>query len=106
MRRTQEVAMESDVLVEARVSADVKNKAERVLEEMGLTVSDAVQLMLKQTAAQGTLPFAQESDDPEYDAWFRAKVQEALDDPRPDISDREANRRIARLQKELKAKFG
>ena len=40
----------------------------------------------------------------EHDAWFRAKVQEALDDPRPAIPDDEvsayfAKRRAAALQK-------
>lgn len=30
------------------------------------------------------------ADPVEYDAWFRAKVQEALDDPRPSIPHEEA----------------
>jgi hypothetical protein len=29
--------------------------------------------------------FASTEEAEAYDAWFRAKVQEALDDPRPDI---------------------
>ena len=41
----------------------------------------------------------------EHDAWFRAKVQEALDDPRPGIPHEEveayfAERRAAALLKE------
>ena len=32
--------------------------------------------------------------DPEYDAWFRAQVQEALDDPSPPIPHEEAMRQI------------
>jgi antitoxin (DNA-binding transcriptional repressor) of toxin-antitoxin stability system len=41
--------------------------------------------------------------DPEYDAWFRAQVQEALDDPRPGIPNEEveaefAQRRAATLR--------
>lgn len=40
----------------------------------------------------------------EYDAWFRTKVQEALDDPRPDIPNDEveayfAKRRAAALRR-------
>ena len=42
--------------------------------------------------------------DPEYDAWFRAQVQEALDDPHPGIPSEEveahfASRRAASLLK-------
>jgi DNA-damage-inducible protein J len=40
-------------------------------------------------------------DNPEYDAWFRAKVQEALDDPRPFVSNEEAKRRMMKRRKEL-----
>jgi antitoxin (DNA-binding transcriptional repressor) of toxin-antitoxin stability system len=41
--------------------------------------------------------------DPEYDAWFRSQVQEALDDPRPGIPNEEveaefAQRRAATLR--------
>jgi hypothetical protein len=32
--------------------------------------------------------------DPEYNAWFRAQVQEALDDPSPPIPHEEAMRQI------------
>ena len=32
--------------------------------------------------------------DPEYDAWFRAQVQEALNDPSPPIPHEEAMRQI------------
>jgi predicted transcriptional regulator len=31
-----------------------------------------------------------------YDAWFRTRVQEALDDPRPDHSDEEVEVHFAR----------
>jgi antitoxin (DNA-binding transcriptional repressor) of toxin-antitoxin stability system len=42
--------------------------------------------------------------DPEHDTWFRAKVQQALDDTRPDAPDEEveahfAQRRAASLLK-------
>lgn len=34
------------------------------------------------------------SDDPAYDAWLRAQVQEALDDPSPSVPHEEAIRQI------------
>jgi len=39
-----------------------------------------------------------------YDTWFRAKVQEALDDPRPPISHEEARARMEKLKAELLAR--
>lgn len=40
----------------------------------------------KRTAKEGALPFAMANNAAAHDAWFRTKVQEALDDPRPAIS--------------------
>lgn len=37
-----------------------------------------------------------------YDRWFRAKVQEALDDPRPGIPHDEAMARVDRLVEKKK----
>jgi DNA-damage-inducible protein J len=61
----------------------VKERAAAVLEEMGMTVSEAVRILLTRTANEGALPFALTADGAAHDAWFRAKVQEALNDPRP-----------------------
>jgi len=36
------------------------------------------------------------TDPVEYDAWFRAKVQEALADPRPGIPHEEVEARMAK----------
>ena len=45
------------VLVQARVDPKVKEDAAAVLEDMGLSISDAVRLMLVKTAKERTLPF-------------------------------------------------
>ena len=42
--------MASNALVQTRIDADVKEKATAVLENMGLTVSDAVRILLTRTA--------------------------------------------------------
>jgi len=47
---------------------------------MGLTISDAVRILLTRVAKEGALPMAFATDPTAYDAWFRTKVQEALDD--------------------------
>ncbi|MEK1890791.1 MAG: type II toxin-antitoxin system RelB/DinJ family antitoxin [Phyllobacterium sp.] len=96
--------MPSNALVQTRIDAEVKERATAVLEDMGLTVSDAVRILLTRTAREGALPLELISNSGAYDAWFRAKVQQALDDTRPDIDDADAeahfvNRRSAALRK-------
>lgn len=77
--------MASNALVQTRIDTDVKDRATEVLHNMGLTVSDAVRILLTRVANEGTLPFGFATDPATHDAWFRAKVQEALDDSRPAI---------------------
>jgi DNA-damage-inducible protein J len=96
--------MTSNALVQTRIDADVKKRATAVLESMGLTVSDAVRILLTRTANEGALPLEVVTSSEAHDAWFRAKVQEALDDTRPDIPHAEvelhfAKRRAATLRK-------
>ncbi|WP_375402693.1 type II toxin-antitoxin system RelB/DinJ family antitoxin [uncultured Sphingomonas sp.] len=49
--------MATNSLVQTRIDGAVKDEAAAVLKEMGLTVSDAVRLMLIRTAREKTLPF-------------------------------------------------
>lgn len=49
--------MASNALVQARIDGAVKDEATAVLRTMGLTVSDAVRLMLVRVAREKTLPF-------------------------------------------------
>ena len=79
--------MAAKALVQTRIDADVKEQATQVLENMGLTVSDAVRILLTRTAREGALPIELLSNSEAHDAWFRAKVREALDDERPDLDD-------------------
>jgi DNA-damage-inducible protein J len=99
--------MTANALVQARIDPSVKERAARVLEEMGLTVSDAVRILLTRTANEGALPFALATDPTVHDAWFRAKVQAALDDsspgiPRDKVEAHFAKRRAAALMKAAK----
>ena len=97
--------MPANALVQTRIDPAVKERAAEVLGELGITVSDAVRILLTRTANEGALPFALAQNAAEHDAWFRAKVQEALDDPRPAIPHKQvkahfAERRAAALRKE------
>jgi DNA-damage-inducible protein J len=49
--------MASNALVQARINGEVKAQAAAVLATMGLTVSDAVRLMLTRVAHDKVLPF-------------------------------------------------
>jgi DNA-damage-inducible protein J len=96
--------MASNALVQTRIDAEVKERATAVLEGMGLTVSDAVRILLTRTAKEGALPLELISNSSAYDEWFRAKIRQALDDTRPDVDDADAEahfkkRRAAALLK-------
>ena len=97
--------MSSNALVQTRIDPAVKERAAAVLGEMGITVSDAVRILLTRTANEGALPFSLAQNAAEHDAWFRAKVQEALSDPRPAVPHKQveahfAKRRAAAICKE------
>ncbi len=49
--------MAANALVQARINSDVKDEATAVLGAMGLTVSDAVRLLLTKVAEEHALPF-------------------------------------------------
>jgi len=49
--------MATNALVQARIDGAVKDEAAAVLAAMGLTVSDAVRLLLTKVAREHTLPF-------------------------------------------------
>jgi len=61
-------------------------------------------MLLTRTANEGALLFPLAANAAAHDAWFRAKVQEAIDDPRPGVPHarvkaRSAERRTAALKK-------
>lgn len=88
--------MPANALVQTRIDPAVKERAAMVLEELGITVSDAVRILLTRTANEGALPFALTQNAATHDAWFRAKVQEALDDPRPTVPHEKVEAHFAR----------
>jgi DNA-damage-inducible protein J len=90
--------MASTVPVQTRVDASVKERAGVVLDKMGLTVSDVVRIVLTRIANEGALPAGLTTDAATHDAWFRAKVQEALDDTRPDIPHAEVRATMAKVR--------
>lgn len=72
-------------MLHIRVDDKLKADAAEKLAVVGLTVSDAVRILLTRVVKEGALPAGLTVDPDAYDAWFRAKVQEALDDTRPPV---------------------
>ena len=50
--------MPTDTFVRARINSDVKARAAEALQAMGLSVSDAIRLLLTRVADEKRLPFA------------------------------------------------
>lgn len=72
--------MPAQSLVQTHVDADVTARASAILEATGLTVSDAVQILLTRTAQDGALPFELDANPAAYDAWYRARMRETAGD--------------------------
>ena len=49
--------MSADEVVRARIDGKIKKQAARVLSEMGLSVSDAIRMLLVRVAREKALPF-------------------------------------------------
>ncbi|WP_442886502.1 type II toxin-antitoxin system RelB/DinJ family antitoxin [Arsukibacterium sp.] len=68
-------------MLHVRVDNALKADAAAKLADVGLTVSDAVRILLTRISKEGGLPAGLVADADAYDAWFKAKVHEALQDP-------------------------
>ena len=77
-------------MLHIRVDDQLKAKAADALESVGLTLSDAVRILLTRVAAEGGLPAGLTANPDAYDVWFRAKLREAMDDPRPSVPHAQA----------------
>ncbi len=81
-------------MLHVRVDDRTKARAAAALESVGLTLSDAVRILLTRVAAEGGLPAGLTADPEAHDAWFRAKVREALEDPRPALPHAQAMQEV------------
>ena len=50
--------MATDTIVRARIDSDTKDRATKALQAMGLSVSDAIRLLLLRVAEEQRLPFS------------------------------------------------
>ena len=76
-------------MLHVRVDDDLKADAAKNLARFGLTVSDAVRILLTRITKEGGLPVGLTADPEAHDAWFRDKVKEALADTQPTLSHKQ-----------------
>ncbi|MBB5214641.1 type II toxin-antitoxin system RelB/DinJ family antitoxin [Parapusillimonas granuli] len=76
-------------MLHVRVDAKLKADAAEKLANFGLSVSDAVRILLTRVAKEGGLPAGLTLDPEAHDAWFAAKVRDALANTQPDIPHRQ-----------------
>ena len=98
--------MAANALLHTRIDAEIKERATAVLDNIGLSVSDVMRIVLTRVAKEGALPAGLTVDPAAYDAWFRAKVQEALDDPRPGIPHEKVEAHFAKRRAAAQLKAG
>lgn len=72
-------------MLHVRIDNALKADATEKLASVGLTVSDAVRILLTRVAREGGLPAGLTTDPDAHDAWFRTKVREAMADSRPAV---------------------
>ena len=72
-------------MLHVRIDEQLKAEASEKLANVGLAVSDAVRILLTRVTKEGGLPAGLTADPSAHDAWFRAKVQEALADTQPPV---------------------
>lgn len=76
-------------MLHIRVDDQLKADATEQLAHFGLTVSDAVRILLTRISEEGGLPAGLTADPEAHDAWFRAKVLEALASEEPTVPHQE-----------------
>ena len=67
-------------MLHVRIDQTLKNQATETLANYGLTISDAVRILLTRVVREAGLPAGLGAHPDAYDQWFRAKVREAMDD--------------------------
>lgn len=71
-------------MLHVRVDERLKAQAADALSNVGLSLSDAVRILLTRIAAEGGLSAGLTADPAAYDEWFRTKVREGAGGQAPD----------------------
>ena len=72
-------------VLQTRIDPSKRGEYAKVLSQMVLSVSDAMSIVLTRTATEDRFPVEIIADQASYDAWFKSKVMEALEDEEHDM---------------------
>jgi DNA-damage-inducible protein J len=70
-------------MVHVRIDEDLKISAAETLAKFGLTISDAVRILLTRVQEEGGLPAGLTMTPDQHEAWFDAKIEKALAEKGP-----------------------
>ena len=84
-------------MLHIRVDEELKANAAKKLASLGLTLSDAVRILLTRIIKEEGLPIGLIADLKTHDAWFRDKVQEALADTLSILSHKQVMEEVQTL---------
>jgi DNA-damage-inducible protein J len=84
-------------MLHVRVDNELKVDAAEKLARVGLTVSDAVRILLTRIAKEDGIPIGLIADPEAYSTWFRDKVKEALADKQPTLSHKQVMNEVQAL---------
>ena len=76
-------------MLHVRVDDKLKADATEKLASVGLTLSDAVRILLTRITKEGGLPVGLTVNQETHDIWFRDKVKEALADTRATVTHKQ-----------------
>ena len=81
--------MANTSMLHVRIDNELKDDAAKTLANIGLTLSDAVRILLTRITKEGGLPAGLTVDPAAHQAWFEAQVKKALIDTNPSVSHQE-----------------
>lgn len=76
-------------MLHIRIDESLKDDAAQKLNNIGISLSEAVRIFLTRVSKEGGLPVGLTTDPEAHDKWFRAKVREAMEDTRPTTAHHE-----------------
>jgi len=96
---------ETIVRTEFEIDSEVRDRAEQVLLDAGLTIPDLLRAAIERTAEMGAVPYDLRPADPEYDTWVRQEILAAMEEEGPFLTHEEVNREMDAYKAKLLAEF-
>ncbi|WP_186392589.1 MULTISPECIES: type II toxin-antitoxin system RelB/DinJ family antitoxin [unclassified Pannonibacter] len=86
--------MSATQMIHVRVDPELKAGAEQALENVGLSLSEAIRVFLHRVVRDNGMPVGLGSDPDTYERWIEERIEMALADRRPSVSGSDADLQI------------